>query len=139
LAAILFYEKPGCRNNARQKALLQASGHDIDARSLLTEPWTAERLRAFFGNLPVAAWFNRASPRVKEGLVVPETYDEPGALAAMLADPLLIRRPLMDIDGVKTAGFDAERLRAWIGLADQETPPGESCVRHDGKSCPPLP
>ncbi len=136
MATILFYEKPGCRNNTRQKALLQASGHRVEARNLLTEPWTGERLRDFFGDLPVAAWFNRAAPKVKEGAVVPETYGEAEALAAMLADPLLIRRPLMEIEGQRAAGFDTARIKAWIGLIDEGSPLGEGCTRTDGKSCP---
>ncbi|PKU21911.1 ArsC/Spx/MgsR family protein [Telmatospirillum siberiense] len=136
MANVLFYEKPGCRNNTRQKALLEASGHRVDARSLLTEPWTKERLRGFFGDLPVAAWFNRAAPKVKDGTVVPERFTEAEALAAMLADPLLIRRPLMEVDGEKSVGFDAGRIREWIGLIDPETPPSEGCLRTDGHSCP---
>jgi len=135
MATILFYEKPGCRNNTRQKALLQASGHRVDARDLLKEPWTTDRLRSFFGSMPVAAWFNRAAPKVKEGAVVPENYAEADALAAMLADPLLIRRPLIEVDGERVAGFDVARIKEWIGLADEGTPPGEGCARTDGKSC----
>jgi nitrogenase-associated protein len=136
MADILFYEKPGCRNNTRQKALLEASGHRVDAHNLLTEPWTGERLRTFFGQMPVATWFNRAAPKIKEGVVVPETFDEAAALAALLADPLLIRRPLIEVDGHRTAGFDVDLLKEWIALPDQETPPGEACARHDGRSCP---
>lgn len=138
MATVLFYEKPGCRNNTRQKALLQASGHRVEARDLLKEPWTTDRLRSFFGNQPVAAWFNRAAPKVKEGIVVPENYAEADALAAMLADPLLIRRPLIEVDGERAAGFDAARIKEWIGLADEGAPPGEACARTDGKSCPDL-
>ncbi len=135
MAIVQFYEKPGCRNNTRQKALLQASGHDVIAHDLLRHPWSAEVLRSFFANQPVAAWFNRAAPRVKDGSLVPETFDEDRALAAMLADPLLIRRPLIEIDGKKTAGFDADLLERWIGLAPDLPKPGEGCVRTDDKSC----
>jgi hypothetical protein len=60
MAKILFFEKPGCANNTRQKALLAAAGHEVDARNLLTEAWTPERLRPYFGSRPVAEWFNRA-------------------------------------------------------------------------------
>ena len=44
MARILFYEKPGCTGNLRQKRLLVDAGHTVLARNLLTEPWTAERL-----------------------------------------------------------------------------------------------
>lgn len=115
--SVIFYEKPGCGNNTRQKQWLAAAGHTVVARSLLTEPWTAPRLRAFFGALPVAEWFNRAAPRIKSGQVLPQEQDADGALALMLADPLLIRRPLMEVAGICRCGFDPEAVDAWIGLA----------------------
>ncbi len=62
MAEVIFFEKPGCAGNARQKRLLAQSGHAVDARSLLAEPWTAETLRPFFGDRPVAEWFT-APPR----------------------------------------------------------------------------
>ena len=53
MATIVFYEKPGCATNARQKLLLRNAGHEIIAKNLLDEPWTAKRLRMFFSGLPV--------------------------------------------------------------------------------------
>jgi len=87
------------------------------------------RLRSFFGARPVADWFNRSSPRVKSGEVQPESLDEAPAIALMLADPLLIRRPLMEADGRCEAGFEPERVHAWIGLAEPRAPVTDSCVR----------
>ena len=62
MAELTFYEKPGCQGNARQKALLRSAGHQLTVRNLLTEPWTAERLQGFFGDLPVA-FMRVRSPR----------------------------------------------------------------------------
>jgi nitrogenase-associated protein len=129
MASILFYEKPGCLNNSRQKALLAAAGHTVWARNLLTEKWTARRLRAFFGDLPVAEWFNLSSPRIRGGEVDYERVTETEALLLMLADPLLIRRPLMEVEGEHRVGFDPEAVDAWIGLGRKV--PGE-----DLETCP---
>lgn len=117
MASIIFYEKPGCRNNARQKDLLRAAGHTLEVRDLLGAVWSAETLRPFFGERPVAEWFNRAAPRVKSGEVIPEVLDAGQALALMLADPLLIRRPLMESGGRRMAGFDPEEVDIWIPLS----------------------
>ena len=87
MAKVQFWEKPGCGGNAKQKALLAASGHTVLAHDLRAEPWTFESLRPFFGTLAVSEWFNRNSPRVKSGAVQPETLDEAAALALMLAEP----------------------------------------------------
>jgi nitrogenase-associated protein len=134
MTTLIFYEKPGCANNARQKLLLRNAGHEVVAKNLLAEPWTAERLCDFFVGLPVTDWFNRAAPRVKSGEIVPERVDADTALALMLAEPLLIRRPLMECDGKRIAGFDAERVAAWIGapLVREEHGDLQTC-RRDAK------
>lgn len=116
MVSVVFYEKPGCANNARQKALLAAAGHSVWAKNLLAEDWTPERLRPFFGALPVAQWFNPSAPRIKSGEVDPAALSEAEALRAMTEDPLLIRRPLMEAEGQRRVGFDLIAVDAWLGL-----------------------
>jgi len=129
MTRLYFWEKPGCAGNAKQKALLRQAGHRLLVRSLLDEPWTAQRLLAFLGDLPVAAWFNGAAPRVKSGEIDPAALDRDTALALLLAEPLLIRRPLMEReDGERMVGFDSARVAAWIGLADDAPQLGEGCA-----------
>jgi nitrogenase-associated protein len=137
MATILFYEKPGCANNSRQKQLLKAAGHEIVCRNLLTEPWSAAELRSFFADLAVSAWFNRAAPRVKSGEVVPEQLDEATALTLMLTDSLLIRRPLMEYAGRRIAGFDTERVEAWLESSLTVDEDVQTC-RHN-PATPPCP
>jgi nitrogenase-associated protein len=137
MATINFYEKPGCANNARQKQLLKAAGHTVIARNLLTEKWTADSLRAFFSGLPVREWFNRAAPRVKSGEVDPERLAAAAALELMLADPLLIRRPLMECAGRRIVGFDAARVEAWLGAPLTADDDLQTC--HRNPAAPPCP
>lgn len=120
MAHLVFYEKPECGGNARQRAVLQAAGHTLERRDLLAERWTRDTLLAFLAPLPVADWFNRSAPRVKSGEVVPETLAAERALALLLAAPLLIRRPLMHhlADDSRHVGFDTAAVAAWIGLGD---------------------
>jgi len=122
MARVIFYEKTGCKNNTKQKTLLTAAGHEVIPYNLLTEPWTVERLRSFFGDRPVVEWINRAAPAVKSGEVVPENLDAQTAMILMLRDPLLIRRPLIQVGDRREVGFDVEKINAWIGL----TPADES-------------
>jgi nitrogenase-associated protein len=118
MSHLVFFEKPGCGGNARQRAALQAAGHTLERRNLLTAHWTPEALFAFLAPLPVPQWFNRAAPRIKSGEVVPEALDAETALALLIAEPLLIRRPLMQnaADGSRHVGFDTSAVTAWIGL-----------------------
>ena len=115
MAIVLFYQKPGCGTNARQIRALEAAGHQVLTKSLLTEPWTAIELRSFFGEMSVTSWFNPVAPRVKSGEVKPTEIDAANAIALMLADPLLIRRPLIDVDGARCAGFDREPVPSLLG------------------------
>jgi nitrogenase-associated protein len=119
MATVHFYEKPGCLNNAKQKRLLVEAGHLLIIHDLLQQPWeeNSTMLRSFFGDLPIADWFNRAAPAVKSGEVVPEEVDEQQAIALMIAQPLLIRRPLMEVDGNRQVGFDADTIADWLKVA----------------------
>jgi nitrogenase-associated protein len=136
MATVIFYEKPGCGNNTKQKVWLAASGHTVLAKNILTEKWTAEKLRPFFGGQQVEKWFNRSAPQVKSGEVDPAAFDETSALALLASEPLFIKRPLMDVDGVLRAGFDAKAVDAWIGLNDSQ-PKEEPCpICHRSEPCP---
>lgn len=133
MAIIHFYEKPSCINNTKQKALLVDAGHDVQAHNLLTEPWTADKLRSFFGDRPITECFNRSAPAIKSGEVIPEELETPVALALMVQNPLLIRRPLIEVGDQRTVGFNAELLESWIGLQ-----PTENLSNQDLETCPRL-
>lgn len=107
---IIFYEKLGCQNNSKQKKLLQAHGLQLQVRNLLTENWTAEKLRPFFALKPVHLWFNPAAPQIKNGELDPKAFNETQALQNMIANPILIRRPLIQYHEFYTSGFDWELL-----------------------------
>lgn len=128
MTEVIFYAKPGCQGNARQVRVLQASGHEVVVRDLLTEAWTAERLAGFFGDRPAAEWFNRSAVRVKSGEIVPESLDAAEAMALLLADPALIRRPLMQAAGERHAGWEPEHVARWIGLGGEMSPGKEGCA-----------
>ena len=135
---IVFFEKPGCGGNARQRAALHAAGHTLERRDLLTQRWTAQSLSPFLQGLPVADWFNRAAPRVKSGEVNPDVLDRDTALALLLAEPLLIRRPLMQRadTGSRLVGFDPAAVHAWVGLNDAALPRAlEGCVSASPHAC----
>ena len=132
MALITFFTKPGCTTSAKQVALLEQSGHEVEVRDLLAYPWTGEELSSFFGEMPVEAWFNEKSPRVKSGEIVPTAYDREGALSLMLSDHLLIHRPLMVSGGTRCCGFDPVTIHSWVGLG---TAVYERSIKEDYASC----
>ncbi len=137
MATVTFYEKPGCSGNARQKKILEAAGDKVVARNLLGTPWTRLELLSYFDGLPVADWFNRNSPAVKSGEIAPEECDEATAVALLQRHPLLIRRPLLEVDGERRVGFDAAAIDAWIGLGSELPDEDLEACRHgtDGHVC----
>lgn len=110
LKLVVFYEKPFCAANARQKQILRASGCTLIERNLLEHALDAEALRSFMGDKTVAEWFNPAAPAIKNGEIFPETLDEASAMELLMAHPILIRRPLMVIGTEKLCGFDAQKV-----------------------------
>jgi nitrogenase-associated protein len=126
MADITYYTKLGCLTSVKQIELLRQSGHEVEILDLLAQPWQPGELLAYFGDLPVKLWFNPNSPRVKSGEIDPSAYnDRTTALELLLADHLLIRRPLMASGGALMCGFDPEAVHAWIGLSS----PGDALDR----------
>jgi nitrogenase-associated protein len=83
----------------------------------------------------VTAWFNPASPRVKSGEIKPEQIGAVAAIDLMLADPGLIRRPLIEADGQRCAGFDREPVPSLLGASDLGD--AQHCTRpHSSTPCP---
>ena len=134
MATVYFYEKPGCINNTRQKKLLKCRvGNAVlptifvtaffgGQKSLPTlRFWQPDSLRPFFGKLAVRNWFNVSAPAIKQGEIEPENLTEQEVLALMLKNPLLIRRPLMQVGDELMAGFDQYAVDNWIGLKETQT------------------
>lgn len=117
MADMIFYEKPGCLTNRKQKALLQAAGLTLEVRNLLTHPWQAQELHSFLEGLPISEWFNPAAPQVKSSEVSPASLPAGQALQLLVSQPLLIRRPLMEFNGRRAAGFDMALLQDRWGIA----------------------
>jgi len=107
---VVFYEKPFCAANAKQKQILRASGCTIIERNLLEHDLDKETLRTFMGEKNVTDWFNPAAPAIKNGEISPDTLNEEAAMELLMSNPILIRRPLMVIGNEKLCGFDEKKV-----------------------------
>ncbi len=131
MVQIIFYEKPGCINNSQQKKLLRQAGHSVVAKSLLSEDWSKDpqQLVDFFAEKPVSDWFNPSAPMIKQGVINPLQIDQQQAIKMMLAEPILIRRPLIQVGKQKMSGFNLIEIEQLIDLS------GIS-AQQDLESCP---
>lgn len=81
---------------------------------------------------------NYTAPAIKTGQIVPANlhYDE--AVARMIEDPILIKRPLIRVDGLSIQGFMDERLApylgSWNGREDVVTCPNLQTISCDDKN-----
>ncbi|MCX6178993.1 MAG: arsenate reductase family protein [Chlorobiales bacterium] len=145
MQTILFYEKPGCQNNTRQKAILEEAGHTVQAINLLEHPWTREELSQYLAGKPAADCFNQAAPIIKSGKLNPGEFTKEEALELMIKEPLLIKRPLIKIGTHCIQGFDTTVLQNLINLTPQQgtkdftnnigTPDLNSCPHTDNQTC----
>lgn len=128
---LVFFEKPGCVGNQQQKAELRSRGIEYQERDLLREPWSLSSLRPFFGNTPVSEWFNLSAPAVKAGEIDVYECTEAQALQLMLANPILIRRPLLKMGHVRQSGFVDGPVFRELGLVLDPLDDLQSCPMSD--------
>jgi len=119
---VVFYEKPFCAANAKQKQILRSSDCTLIERNLLEHGLDAEGLRSFMGDMSVSEWFNPAAPAIKNGKIFPNDLDEEEAMKLLMSDPILIRRPLMIIGTEKLCGFDAVKVAEILDRTVEEMP-----------------
>ncbi|MFZ3052714.1 MAG: ArsC/Spx/MgsR family protein [Sulfuricurvum sp.] len=119
---VVFYEKPFCAANAKQKQILRSSDCTLIERNLLEHGLDAEGLRSFMGDMSVSEWFNPAATAIKNGEIFPNDLDEEEAMKLLMSDPILIRRPLMIIGTEKLCGFDAVKVAEILDRTVEEMP-----------------
>lgn len=131
-----FYEKPGCKNNTKQKKWLEKAGCRLETKDLLTHPFDKAELALFFANRPREQWFNPTAPRLKSGEFDPAKLSDDQVFEAMLADRLLIKRPLIKIDKTRLVGFVPEQLEnlGLSGLSQIQAEEMTACK--ETKPCP---
>ena len=114
MTKIIFYEKPGCAENQKQKNFLAAAGYEIETRDLTAEHWTPAGLRAYFAEKPVAEWFDPRANKITSGEINPATANPQSALVMMSVDPNLIKSPLLKFNGRCASGLDAAELEHFL-------------------------
>lgn len=107
---IVFYEKPGCAGNARQKKLLKQCGYELDVRDMLSTAWSFKELEIFFNTLDNGEIVNITAPDIKNNIINIKEMTKDELIHLMIEKPLLIKRPLMVFGDYKLCGFDTQKL-----------------------------
>jgi len=136
MSKITFFEKTGCVNNTKQKQILALFGYEVEAVDLIKYDWTKDEILAFLGELPPNEWFNTKAPDITSGKIDPSTFTKETALEALLNKHILIRRPLLDIEGSKLAGFDIDKINSAVLKAKKKTQIISELLGQNLEDCP---
>jgi len=113
---IVFYEKPGCLGNKKQKELLKANGLEFEVKSILDTKWDKKTLESFFVGLEKNEIVNETAPKIKNGEIDLNSITKEQLIYKMINDPILIKRPLIIVEDNKICGFDMARLNDVLDL-----------------------
>jgi len=113
---VTFFEKPGCSTNAKQKQSLIKAGCMLIERNLLDNGMNKKELIEFFNDLPINEWFNPNAPKIKSSVIDPSKMDQDEILELFMKEPILIKRPLLIINGNKICGFEQNKIEALLDI-----------------------
>lgn len=137
---MIFFEKIGCVNGEKQKNILQGAGHTLRCVDILSHCWSKGEILPFIAGKEPMAMMNPTAPDIKSGKIIPAKLSFNEALQLMIESPILIKRPLIEVDGLFIQGFMDERLDKYLGAWDRKedviTCPNLatiSCDEHSGK------
>ena len=107
---IIFYEKPNCKNNIKQKKELSSLGFKVLATNILQTKFSKEQLMSFFKNHDIKKCINKNAPDIKHNKINISELSSNALLELMIKNPILIKRPLMSLGSQKFCGFQLNLL-----------------------------
>ena len=94
---VTIFHNPACGTSRNVVAMVETAGYRPEVVEYLKTGWTVDQLKALFaeaGLTPREAMRERGSPATELGLLDPGTPDT-AILAAMVAHPVLVNRPIV--------------------------------------------
>jgi arsenate reductase len=94
---VTIFHNPACGTSRNVVSMVETAGYRPEVVEYLKTGWTVDQLRALFaeaGLTPREAMREKGSPATELGLLDPGTPDT-AILAAMVAHPVLVNRPIV--------------------------------------------
>lgn len=94
---VTIFHNPACGTSRNVVAMVEAAGYRPEVVEYLKAGWNVDQLKALFaeaGLTPREAMREKGSPATELGLLEPGTPDT-AILAAMVAHPVLVNRPIV--------------------------------------------
>lgn len=128
---IIFYEKLGCAGNKKQKEILSLNGLAFHTKNILDTPWTKETLVLFFDGLDKSEIINQFAPQIKNKEIDISSYSKDELIDMMCSNPILIKRPLLQIGKHYICGFDIPKINALLDIEICEHISLATCQKSD--------
>jgi len=113
---VTIYGIKTCDTVRKARAFLDAEGIPYRFHDFRVDGLDADRLERWIDALGWEKLLNRASTSFR---ALPEASrqvaDASAAAALMLAEPTMIKRPVLDVDGRLTVGFKEDAWRKFLG------------------------
>ncbi|MDT8759349.1 arsenate reductase (glutaredoxin) [Sphingomonas psychrotolerans] len=104
-----IYHNPRCSKSREALAILQEAGAEVEIVEYLKTPPSREKLAALYARAGISP---RAGLRMAEDAAKSlKTADDDAILDAMIVDPLLIERPLVETEKGVRLGRPPEKVR----------------------------
>ncbi len=110
---VTVFHNPACGTSRNVLATIREAGHEPKVVEYLKAGWSADQLRDLFaaaGLTPREALRIKGTRAAELGLTAPETTDE-HILQAMIADPVLVNRPIVQTPKGTMLARPSERVR----------------------------
>ena len=94
---VIIFHNPACGTSRNVVSMVETAGYRPEVVEYLKTGWTVDQLKALFaeaGLTPREAMREKGSPATELGLLDPGTPDT-AILAAMVAHPVLVNRPIV--------------------------------------------
>ncbi|HTI67801.1 MAG TPA: arsenate reductase (glutaredoxin) [Caulobacteraceae bacterium] len=93
---ITIFHNPACSTSRKVLEAIRAAGREPRVVDYLKTGWTAPQLKALFAKMGVAAREALRTRNTQAHALGLTTADDDKVIAAMVADPVLVERPIIE-------------------------------------------
>ncbi len=113
---VVIFHNPGCSTSRKALEAIRAAGRQPKVVEYLKTGWTKPQLEALFAKMgvtPQAALRTRNTQAQALGLTAPGASDD-SIIEAMVADPVLVERPIVETARGAVLARPVEKLQALL-------------------------
>lgn len=114
MAKMIFFANNNCTSSCQKKELLLKAGNSLQCLDLLKQEWTRESLLPFVRGRDPLQIMDSSAEEIKSGAIDPLLLTFDKAVELMVASPVLIKGPLVQVDGLSIQGTADKRLQRYM-------------------------